>query len=353
MSIDKIEKGDLSPEEQLGDVCGLETKLDGARSTEGGQACGADNDQESFQEVKVGKRLATIMVAGKPRSGKSTALNNIFGLNLEAKASAKSVTKVVTVEEVNKSIGNAKGKEKEKVTLRIIDTPGLGDIKIPIGTILDDLQNVLSGEDYTLIYCVSVAINTVLDSNDKIIVQNLHTTLGKEVWNKCVLLLTFSDYARLELDKDKYIEHIKSHAHEFQELLKSIDPDLPNIKTVFECNTKENVDRGETPHEIIAIPVNKKPKKSEKILPGMLKENQLWTDIAFLELMKRTSEENREPFVLIRYADYVWDGANYGAQVGAIVGLLGGPIGVTAGALLGAVLGGTTGGITAYILKKL
>ena len=181
---------------------------------------------------------------------------------------------------------------------------------------LNDMQAVLSGEDYTLFYCISIAINTVLDSNDKIIVPNLHRTLGKEVWNKCVLLLTFSDYARLELDEEEeYIKHIKGHAHEFQELLRSIGADRPIIKTVFD---HENSGREEIQNEIIAIPVNKKPKKSKKILPGILKENQLWTDIVFEELMNKTSEENHEPLVLIRYAEHVREWAKYGVQGGAI-----------------------------------
>ena len=308
---------------------------------------------------KTVKRKATIMVAGRPRNGKSTALNNIFGLKLVATASAKSVTQVVSVNEATKIIEGEKDGEKVKqeVTLRVIDTPGLGATDITKETILKDIQKVISGEDYTLVYCLSVAPNTILLETDKVIIQNLHLTLGKEVWNKCVLLLTFSDYARLEFDdsEEDYIKYIKSHAHEFQVLLQNVGADLPSVKTIFECQSQKSIDKEEISDEIVAIPVNKKPKRSEEILPGILKEDQEWTDIAFVELMKKTGEESREPFVFFRYlflgTSSAGAGAAMGAAAGAAIGILGGPVGVTAGAGVGAVVGGAAVSVTAFAIK--
>ena len=237
----------------------------------------------------------------------------------------------------------------------MIDTPGLGDLKIPIETILKEMKQVVSDhEDYTLIYCISVAPNTILEVRDKVIIQNLNRALGKEVWNKCVLLLTFSDYARLEFDdsEEDYIEHIKSHAYEFQELLKTIGVNIPSIVTVFDQQFQNDDDRGEFQDRIIAIPVNKKPEKSEEILPGILKENQVWTDIAFAEILKKASPEHW-CLVMIRYADFVRAGINYGVRIGFIAGIIGGPIGVAVGAILGSFLSGTAGGVTAFLFKKL
>jgi len=45
--------------------------------------------------------------------------------------------------------------------------------------------------------------------------------------------------------------------------------------------------------------------KSEEILPGMLEEGQDWTDVAFIELMMKTAEEGREPFILFRYPNLI------------------------------------------------
>ena len=362
LRIETVEVGEESPlEVEQGEVSAPETNCSGGGPA---QQLDADLKENSGQDNKVkktGKRKATIMVAGRPRNGKSTALNNIFGLNLTAKASAKSVTQVVNVNEVTKKIEGEKDGEKVKqeVTLRVIDTPGLGANDITKETIIKDMQKVISGEDYTLMYCLSVAPNTILLETDKAIIQNLHHTLGKEVWNKCVLLLTFSDYARDEFDdsEEDYINYIDSHAHEFQVLLKSIGADLPSVKTVFECQSQKIIDKEKNPDGIVAIPVNKKPKKSEEILPGILEKDQDWTDIAFVELMKKTGEESREPFVFFRYPNLLLGtstagaGAAMGAAAGAALGILGGPIGVYAGAGIGAVMGGAAGSMTAFTIK--
>ena len=90
MSQEKNEIGEISPaEEQREEEIGNDIQV---RSV-----CGT-NFQENTEKHKTGKPIATIMVAGRPNTGKSTALNNIFGFNLKAKTLAKSVTDVITVE---------------------------------------------------------------------------------------------------------------------------------------------------------------------------------------------------------------------------------------------------------------
>ena len=104
------ETGGVSPEEQLEEV-DQPPKV----ATINSRACGggADDYCGSFEVVGRGKCEATIMVAGKPRAGKSTALNNIFDLNLVAKASEKSVTKTITINEVKKRIVSENNGEKK------------------------------------------------------------------------------------------------------------------------------------------------------------------------------------------------------------------------------------------------
>ena len=328
-----VEVGEESPlEVEQGEVSAPETNCSGGGPAQQPDVHLKENSGQDNIVNMTGKRKATIMVAGRPRNGKSTALNNIFGLNLIAKASAKSVTQVVNVNEVTKTFEAEKDGEKvkEEVTLRVIDTPGLGATDITKETIIKDMQKVVSDEDYTLMYCLSVAPNTILLETDKVIMQNLHDMLGKEVWNKCVLLLTFSDYARDEFDdsEEDYINYIDSHAHEFQVLLKSIGADLASVKTVFECQSQKCFDKDEIPDGIIAIPVNKKPKKSEEILPGILKKDEDWTDVAFMELMKKTGKEYRKPIVYFRYF----------ITMGTAIGAIAGPVGETVGARIGAAL---------------
>ena len=318
----------------------------------------ANGNAEGTSTNKTIKRRATIMVAGRARNGKSTALNNVFGLDLVAKASAKSVTQVVSTTEVTKKI-SINELEEEEVTLQVIDTPGLGATDIKKEDIVKDMKKITQGVDYTLMYCFSVSPNTIILETDKAIVKNLYLSLGKDVWNKCVLLFTFSDHAYLEFEdsKEEYIEHIKSHAREFEKLLQSIRSDAPSVKTIFDYESPEKLEQEENPSGIIAIPVNKKAKNSKSILPGMLKRGQDWTDVVFIELMKKTAEEDRVPFFYFRYpnlflgAGATGAGAAIGAGTGAIVGVLGGPLGVAAGAGIGALLGVAGAGVAGFTIK--
>ncbi len=288
---------------------------------------------------------ATIMVAGRARNGKSTALNNIFGLKLTANASSKSVTQVVTVSEVTKIVQKSKKKKlkedkaaDEEITLRVIDTPGLGAIDIEKETILKDMKSVIKGDNYTLLYCFSVSTSCSITDTDEIILKNLDKSLGKEVWNKCVLLFTFSDHAVQEFEdsQEGYIQYIKGHAEAFQRLLRKVTEDQSIvIKTIFEYPSIEKLDQDEKPSEIIAIPVNKKPQNSEAILPGMVRAGRDWTDIVFMELMKKTDKDFRVPFVFYRHPSI------YGCiAAGAGLGSAMGPVGAAVGALGGLTVGG-------------
>ena len=195
-----------------GDISSLETDLEEASRVEI-----TTNKTGVSKEVKILKQeIPTVMVAGRPRNGKSTALNNIFGLNLVAKISASSVTSVVQVFEVTKKIPKKQDdtSPQEEVTMQVIDTPGLGALDISKDEILKDMKTVSKGVNFTLLYCFSVSPNTSLTEIDKTIVANLHQALGGEVWSKCVLLFTFSDHAYLEFEDspDEYKHHISSHA---------------------------------------------------------------------------------------------------------------------------------------------
>ena len=154
----------------------------------------------------------TIVIAGKPHNGKSTALNNIFELDFDTGMGAMSLTLEVTMKTV----------EKNGITLHIMDTPGLGARDIKKKDILNQMAEDLRGLDYTLLYCLSVSPSSSVTELDRSIVASLHNTFGVEIWDKCVLL-TFSDYARAKFksqQQQEYIKYIRQYARSFQHLLK-------------------------------------------------------------------------------------------------------------------------------------
>ncbi len=215
-----------------------------------------------------------VMAVGKPRNGKSSVLNNIFGLHLDAALSVKPVTRCVSVTET----------EREGELFKVLDTPGLGSLELSDVETLKAMKCATQGTKFTLMYCFSVSPNTLLDETDKAIVQQLHTCLGEDVWKNCILLMTFSDIACKEINSEAlYVEHIKSHAQEFQDLLRSFWKESPSVTTVFDIRISENFP------EIIAIPVMKRTKLSTPILPGILKGHQDWTNVVINEIRKKTS----------------------------------------------------------------
>ena len=345
--------GDVSPPEPEGDVSPPEpeeetTKL-GSNATN--KTC------ISKQEVKTLKpEIPTVMVAGKPRNGKSTALNNIFGLNFTSELSSSSVTSIVHMFEVTKKspIKHDKKSPQEEVTMQVIDTPGLGAVDIPQEKILTEMKRITEGNNFILLYCFSVSPSTTLTEVDKTIITNLHRTLGGEVWSKFVLLFTFSDQAYLEYEHSRaeYICHINDHAHNFNKLLQDISGKENSIKSIFECDSPI---KQESPSNIIAIPVKKKVAPSKDILPDMIKDRQDWTDVVFLEILKKTDSTQREPLRRFKNFNILITsgvGAAAGALVGGLVGLLGGPVGVTAGVAVGGAAGGASGFLIAKSMKK-
>ena len=289
----------VSPNEvvEIGDISSLEIGLEDTSQLD----TTTDKDTVISKDVmKLKPGIPTVMVAGRPRNGKSTALNNIFDLNLVARPSASSVTRALNINEVTKKLFlKTDDTSPQEVIMQVVDTPGLGDQDV-----LDEMKTITKGINFILLYCFSVSPSNSLTEMDKTIITNLQHAFGREVWSKCVLLFTFSDQACLEFEDspDEYIRHINDHAQKFDELLKDISGKKGCVKSIFEYKSQNALSEEETPSNIIAIPVKKKVAQSKDILPGMIESWQDWTDVVFIELMKRTDSTLHEPFLFFQYA---------------------------------------------------
>ena len=254
-----------------------------------------------------------IMVAGKPGSGKSTALNNIFGMDLKTNISSCSVTKEITTRRLTRN----------GVRLTVIDTPGLGAIDIDKKAVTDAMATTVCGMSYTLLYCLSVAPSSRLTEMDEIIIRNLHATLGKEVWDKCLVLFTFSDTAMLDEfssdnQKEPYVKYTKEVANAFYSILKGCGSDISKVSVVFDYESNSIFDRTDCEGEIMAIPVGKSVDRMNEpdILPDIIARSEPWTDLVFVEIMMKTREEQRKAFVVLKYGIQVADSAASAVMVG-------------------------------------
>ena len=299
--------------------------------------------------------IATIMVAGRPRFGKSTALNNIFGLDFVTAARPTSVTQVVSDRHVTKEIHTAQKNGPdliEKITLRVIDTPGLGALDIPQERIIKEMTEMVKSDNFTLLYCFNVAQNNCITEMDISIIRNLHAALGAGIWSKSVILFTFSDFALTAFDyADEYRDYINAHAEQFEKMLKASGcSNPPNIRTIFQSPLV--TDKNENTPEIVAIPTRRTLKKSDEILPGILKENEDWTDVVFFELMKKTSKREIGKFFAFKYSNLVigMGSASFSVIVATTIGaVVGGPVGAIIGGLAGGAVGVTVPGIWSLV----
>ena len=235
-------------------------------------------EPENLPEVNV-------MIAGLSRSGKSTALNNIFDLNLEAKASPESVTKLV----VHKKI------TKNGVDLNIIDTPGLKAVDVDELKVLQAMVEYRIRKGYLLLMTLSVAPNSIIGKDYLYTIENLTSIFGKEIWNRCIILLSYSDTAQREEfdeDADGYQEYLQGHCKKFEKQLK-VNGVERKVMLFSRYDSEEKFEK-QILDGVVAIPVAKRSHVGTNlILPGLTWAHRYsWTDLIITELSKLQKKVN-------------------------------------------------------------
>lgn len=237
-----------------------------------------------------------VVVAGQPRKGKSTLLNNVFGVEFSARPSPKSVTSNVSSITVTNN----------EVTMDIFDTPGLGSLDLSRNEkdFLSIMAEKTKKANVVLLYCHSIAVSNNLTEVDAGIIKKLHSALGSHIWQKCVLLLTFSDTAASSLFPDHassssagqdYVEYVRRHTQYFLQVLKKYGGEgVPSVKCIFDYPSIDDMVTRKSTHEIVAIPVRKKKEKSYEILPGLELNTLEWYDIVLMEILQKCVEKERD-----------------------------------------------------------
>ena len=306
---------------------------------------GIHNVQEERQEPE-GQSLL-ILCSGKARCGKSTALNNLFGLNFPSRYSSSSVTRNVDTRRL------VNGND----TLFVVDSPGLRAKDLPTDQAVRELKSTVGGLDFTLIYCYSVSADIIRSEDEVQFVKILQKSLGKKVWEKCVVLLTFSDQLRSgecpeKEDRETYKNHLREQVRKLSEMLrKECGSHVPIVKAIFDITEQEN-----TAGIIVAIPVGRRQiiDQEEHLLIPDVQGGENWKQKAFDEIIQTTTPLPRRTFTAVQGGTVATAGAGggiTGAIVGAIVGgVIGGlstaGVGLVPGVVIGAIVGGAAGGFS-------
>ena len=312
-----------------------------------------DNLTSDIMKKVLRNRPITVMVAGLPRNGKSTALNNLLGLKLPVDFGVKTVTQKVIVESTTSQHG---------VRVCGIDTPGLQAIGVDSKKILDDMSEQIGQgvDNFTLLYCMSAIPAGIQDDFE--IIKGLTDHFGDSIWKRCILVLTFCDTVRNENFKtedldEAYKTYLRDRVKVFKKGLSKCTSEAVPVKLILDClvanespdnNGMTDVEANDT---IVAVPVAKAREDGRKpsILPGFNIGGSIdWTEYAFFEIMRKFAKTVTAAPTLAGGVVKGGGGAAVGAGIGGIVGLVGGPPGVVLGAGIGAVAGVAVGAVGTF-----
>ena len=247
-----------------------------------------------------------VMIAGLPRTGKSTALNNIFGLELEARSGAKSVTDVLTPTTIT----------KDGITLKVVDTPGLKAVDLNERVAIKEMAKLGIEKDFILLMTLSVSLSSTISIEYVNIIKNLNAIFGTEIWDRCIILLTYSDAVRREFNSDTMIKEYQEHLNSYCKLLQEVLTKLKIKKRIrlFSEYTSLEQFKDKTLDGIVAMPVGKNPEVETKlILPDLTwAHDHKWNDLLLMEITKMKDKVSsgiadnlRAALICFRYGSYV------------------------------------------------
>ena len=168
----------------------------------------ADNDLrmhlQAWKESAQEKPLR-LLVCGLGGVGKSTLVNRLLKLEEgnRAKVGRSGGATTIDVSEYESSI-------ERGLKVRFFYPPGFIDVNHPdegiVATILEKTESKLD----LFLYCISLSHPTRVQQSDASAFQLLTRSLGSEIWNKAVIVLTFANALEdNKKDADEYLEVVK------------------------------------------------------------------------------------------------------------------------------------------------
>ena len=280
--------------------------------------------------MDVSRREATVVIAGRSGSGKSSLLNRLHGGELKREFTSISIAKDIDV----------KSTSRNGMTINMIDAPGLKEL---VGS---TSQLLRKGFD-VLVYCMPVSPGCKFHDGNPELMKSLQNIYGKEIWEHCVVVFTFSNLAwdRInsrnsdpESTSAMYKDYIEKYLDLFRKELQI------NLGVSIDTATVFHSMMGQ--HTIPAIPAGDTPQ--DPVLPGITSNGEGWRDKILQVIhsrsisndMKITPKEqhNKAKFCDTTTACVVSIAAG-ALLVGGVGAVVGGAPGIVVGALIGAAAG--------------
>ena len=213
------------------------------------------------------RKEITVVFAGKSGAGKSTLVKKLFGFPMgSTKPSADAIILKTTEKKTIVTEGG--------VTINIIDMAGYK--KEEKKKQLKELSKLSNGEADLVLYCLPIDLSSKFYNLNPDIMASLQDAFGKDIWNHCMVVLTFSNVAwnNIEMthedDEDQeiaiaeYKGLIEEYVSKFKQQLATLKVEGVDVKSVF--NIDFNKKKGKK-WEIVCIPAGYRPR--DPILPGV------------------------------------------------------------------------------------
>ena len=149
-------------------------------------------DLNKVAETYRNAKSISILLTGKTGSGKSTLVNGILGVNVNAEGAAKegSSIKVPCTTEVTEY-----KTKKGKVDITVWDSPGLQDGTGDQESYLRQIKDKCIQRDLTM-YCIKVADTRFVrgtDNPDVVAMKKLTESFKYDFWKNAIIVLTFAN----------------------------------------------------------------------------------------------------------------------------------------------------------------
>ena len=230
----------------------------------------------------------TIVLIGKSGAGKSTLAKNVFGVNeVDTEISAERTTTEIKTYR----------KHKNGVPIAIIDTVGFESVnKKQIKQQLKELSKHTGGKADLVIYCLPISPSSKFDDFNPDIMAALQDAFGKDIWNHCLVVLTFSNVAWSSINDsnpnnigaamETYKRHVNAYVEKFKQALQKLKAEKVKVKSILAPvadvpaeGAPGNPADNDGSCEILFIPA------------GHLPEDQVMADIKYTATSQRRDQE--------------------------------------------------------------
>ena len=254
--------------------------------------------QTSVISVNPSQRLqdeTTIVLIGKSGAGKSTLVKNVFGVDeVDTEISAERTTTEIKTYRKHKNGVPIAIIDTVGVPIAIIDTVGFESVnKKQIKKQLKELSKHTGGKADLVIYCLPISPSSKFDDFNPDIMAALQDAFGKDIWNHCLVILTFSNVAWSSINDsnpnnigaamETYKRHVNAYVEKFKQALQKLKEEKVKVKSIL-------APVADAPAE--GAPGNPDGSCEMLFIPaGHLPEDQVMADIKYTATSQRRDHE--------------------------------------------------------------